>query len=121
MLVVDADAAGGDMAAGMLFGRVPVDHGLLSWSAAARRVPAMEAAVMLGQHVVALPEAPHVWMLPGFQNAAQAAAMDSGGWERMSRALEREGSVASRDVLVDTGRLDDASAWPVIRRRTGCC
>jgi MinD-like ATPase involved in chromosome partitioning or flagellar assembly len=115
VLVVDADAAGGDMAPGMLVGRVQVDHGLLSWSAAARRVPAMEAAVMLGQHVVALPEAPHVWMMPGFQNAAQAAALDSSGWERLSRALEREGSVAARDVLVDTGRLNDASCWPVIR------
>jgi MinD-like ATPase involved in chromosome partitioning or flagellar assembly len=115
VLVVDADAAGGDMAPGMLVGRVQVDHGLLSWSAAARRVSALEAAVMLGQHVVALPEAPQVWMMPGFQNAAQAAALDSSGWERLSRALEREGSVAARDVLVDTGRLTESSCWPVIR------
>jgi MinD-like ATPase involved in chromosome partitioning or flagellar assembly len=115
VLVVDADPAGGDMVAGLLAGRVQVDHGLLSWSAAARRVPAMEAAMVIGQHVVCLPEAPRVWMMPGFQNAAQAAALDSGGWERLSRALEREASVAVRDVLVDTGRLSDASCWPVIR------
>jgi MinD-like ATPase involved in chromosome partitioning or flagellar assembly len=115
VLVVDADAAGGDMAAGLLAGRVQVDHGLLSWSVAARRVPAMEAAVMLGQHVVALPEAPRVWMMPGFQNSVQSASLDSGGWERLSRALEREASVAARDVLVDSGRLTDASCWPVIR------
>ena len=115
VLVVDADAAGGDMAPGLLAGRVQVDHGLLSWSVAARRVPALEAAVMLGQHVVALPEAPQVWMMPGFQTSVQSASLDSGGWERLSRALEREGSVAARDVLVDTGRLTEASCWPVIR------
>ena len=115
VLVVDADAAGGDMAAGLLAGRVRVDRSLLSWSVAARRVPALDAASMLGQHAVALPEAPRVWLMAGFQNAAQASALDAGGWERLSRALEREGSVADRDVLVDAGRLTDASCWPVIR------
>lgn len=115
VLAVDADPAGGDMAAGRLLGRMNVDHGVLSWSAAARRAPAMEAAAMLTEHVVGLPEASHMWLLPGFQNAAQAAAMDAGSWDRIARALERETAVTGRDVLVDTGRLSDASCWPVIR------
>src|SRR4249919_425304 len=76
VLAVDADPAGGDMAAGLLFGRVPIDQGLLSWATATRRMPALEAAAALAGHVVTLPEAPNVWVLPGFQNAAQAAAMD---------------------------------------------
>jgi MinD-like ATPase involved in chromosome partitioning or flagellar assembly len=115
VLTVDADPAGGDMAAGLLLGRVQVDHGVLSWSAAARRAPAIEAATMIAGHVVALPEAPQVWMMPGFQNASQATAMDGGGWDRLARALEREAFAAGRDVLVDTGRLSDVSCWPVIR------
>ena len=113
VLAVDADPAGGDMAAGLLFGRVPIDQGLLSWTAATRRVAALEAAAALAGHVVTLPEAPHVWVLAGFQNAAQAAAMDPAAWDRIAMALE--GAAASRDVLVDAGRLADVSAWPVIR------
>ncbi len=115
VLAVDADPGGGDMAAGLLLGRVQVDHGLLSWSAAARRASPMEAATMFAGHVVVLPEAPHVWVMPGFQNAAQAAAMDAGGWDGLARALERAGPAAARDVLVDCGRLGDGSCWPVIR------
>ena len=114
-LVVDADPAGGDMAAGLLLGRMQAGHSVLSWSAAARRMPAAEAAMMIAQHVVALPEEPHVWVMPGFQTAARASAMDPGSWERLARALQREGGESNRDVLVDTGRLSDASCWPVIR------
>lgn len=115
VLAVDADPAGGDMAAGLLLGRMQAGHSVLSWSAASRRMPPMEAATVIAQHVVVLPEAPHVWVMPGFQTAAQAAAMDAGSWERLARALEREGAAGQRDVLVDTGRLSDASCWPVIR------
>jgi MinD-like ATPase involved in chromosome partitioning or flagellar assembly len=113
VLAVDADPAGGDLSAGLLLGRGQVDHGVLSWSTAARRAPAVEAAAMIAGHVVALPEAPQVWLMPGFQTAAQAAAMDAGGWDRMAAALHREASTG-RDVLVDTGRLGDGSCWPVI-------
>src|SRR5664279_4468825 len=56
VLVVDADPAGGDMAAGLLLGRMRAGHGVLSWSAAARRMPAVEASSVIGEHVVALPE-----------------------------------------------------------------
>lgn len=115
VLVVDADPAGGDMAAGLLLGRMRAGHSVLSWSAAARRMPAAEAAMVIAQHVVVLPEEPHVWVMPGFQTAAQSAAMDPGSWERLALALQLEGSDGQRHVLVDTGRLCDASCWPVIR------
>jgi MinD-like ATPase involved in chromosome partitioning or flagellar assembly len=113
VLAVDADPGGGDMAAGLLFGRAPVDRGLLTWAAASRRTSAVEAAAMIASHVVVMPEAPHVWLLPGVQHAGQAAAMDPASWDRIALALERE--AASRDVLVDCGRLGEASAWPLIR------
>lgn len=113
-LAVDADPAGGDMAAGLLVGRLHVDRGVFSWSAATRRLPAMEAAAALADHAVSLPEAPHLWFVPGFQIAAQASALDADGWDRLARALERETAVAGRDVLVDTGRLGGTSCWPVI-------
>jgi MinD-like ATPase involved in chromosome partitioning or flagellar assembly len=115
VLAVDADPAGGDMAAGLLLGRVQVDRGLLSWSTATRRASATEAATMLAGHMVGLPEAPHLWVMPGFQNAAQAAAMDAGGWDGLARALEPAQAAAGRDVVVDCGRLGDRSCWPVIR------
>jgi MinD-like ATPase involved in chromosome partitioning or flagellar assembly len=115
VLTIDADPAGGDMAAGLLLGRVQVDLGVLSWSAAARRAPAAEAATMIAAHVVTLPEATQLWVMPGFQNASQSTAMDAGGWDRLARALERETAATGRDVLVDTGRLSDSSCWPVIR------
>lgn len=115
VLVIDADAAGGDMAAGLLGGRIPGGQGLLSWNAAARRASAAEAAAMFAQNVVALPEAPGVWVMPGLQSAPQAAAMDVGGWERLARAAGRVDAVLGRDVLVDAGRLSAASCWPVLR------
>jgi MinD-like ATPase involved in chromosome partitioning or flagellar assembly len=115
VLAVDADPAGGDMAAGLLLGRVPVDRGLLSWSTATRRASGVEAAVMLAGHVVGLPEAPHLWVMPGFQNAAQAGALDAGGWDGLARGLEPAQAAAGRDVVVDCGRVGDRSCWPVIR------
>jgi MinD-like ATPase involved in chromosome partitioning or flagellar assembly len=115
LLVIDCDVAGGDMASGLVVGRVSGDHGLLSWVTATRRAPAIEAATMIGQHVVALPEASQVWLMPGLQNAGQAAAMTGGGWDRLALALERAPALIGRDVLVDTGRLGPLSCWPVLR------
>jgi hypothetical protein len=115
VLAVDADPAGGDIAAGLLLGRVPVDRGLLSWSTSTRRVSPMQAAGMFAGHVVALPEAPQLWVMPGFQNAAQAAAMDAGGWDGLARGVGQAQAAAGRDVVVDAGRLGDRSCWPVIR------
>src|SRR5436305_13588648 len=67
LLVADCDPAGGDMAPGLLAGRVGLDRGLLSWSTAARRgLPGTAAAALLTEHTVQVPERPEVALLPGF-------------------------------------------------------
>ena len=117
LLVADCDPAGGDMAPGLLAGRLRADRGLLSWSMAARRdVPALRAAPLLVEHAVQLPEQPGVWLVPGFAAAAQGASFTTEAWERLARALERWSTPMGRDALVDAGRLvGDRSGWPVLR------
>ena len=114
VLLVDADACGGDMVPGMLPGRVGTERGLLSWLVATRRNTVLEAAQVLAEHVVSLPEAPAVWLMPGVQHGGQAQTLASGGWERLARVLERELSAGGRDVIVDTGRLSPGACWPVL-------
>ena len=115
VLVVDCDPAGGDMVPGMLAGRVPLDRGLLSWSVSTRRATVMDATMALLSHVVSIPEVPGISLLPGIQNAAQVAALDVAGWQRLASTLEVSSAAIGRDVLVDTGRLVEASCWPVLR------
>jgi hypothetical protein len=117
LLVADCDPAGGDMAAGLLPGRIRTDRGLLSWSMAARRdVPALTAAALLGEHAVQLPEQPEAWLVPGFSTAAQGASFTGPAWERLALALERSSTSMRRDALVDAGRLvADRGCWPVVR------
>jgi MinD-like ATPase involved in chromosome partitioning or flagellar assembly len=114
VLLVDADGAGGDMVPGMLPGRVGTECGLLSWLVATRRYTVLEAAQALAEHVVSLPEAPGVWLMPGVQHGGQAQPLVLGGWERLAQALEREPTAAGRDVIVDTGRLSSRACWPVL-------
>jgi MinD-like ATPase involved in chromosome partitioning or flagellar assembly len=114
VLLVDADPCGGDMVPGMLPGRVDTERGLLSWLVVTRRLAVLEAARVLAEHVVALPEAPGVWLMPGVQHGGQAAPLASGGWERLARVLEREPTAGRRDVIVDTGRLSSGACWPVL-------
>jgi MinD-like ATPase involved in chromosome partitioning or flagellar assembly len=114
VVLVDADACGGDMVPGMLPGRVGTERGLLSWLVATRRHTVLEAAQVLAEHVVWLPEAPQVWLMPGVQHGGQAQPLASGGWERLARVLEREPTAAGRDVIVDTGRLSSGACWPVL-------
>jgi MinD-like ATPase involved in chromosome partitioning or flagellar assembly len=117
LIVVDCDPAGGDMAAGLLAGRVTAARGLLSWSLAARRdVPALDPAALLAEHAVQLPEAPGVWLLAGFASAAQGASFTAEAWDRLASALERSSAVVERDVLVDAGRLvAEHGCWPLMR------
>ncbi len=115
VLAVDADPGGGDMAPGLLLGRTSLAGGVLSWSAAARRLSAVESAGLVASHVIALPEAPNVWIMPGFQHDHQAGSLDPGAWDRLGRALRALAADAGRDVLVDTGRLSDSSCWPVMK------
>ena len=114
VLLVDADPCGGDMVPGMLPGRVGTERGLLSWLVATRRHTVLEAARVLAEHVVCLPEAPQVWLMPGVQHGGQAHPLASGGWERLARVLEREPTTGGRDVIVDTGRLSPGACWPVL-------
>lgn len=117
LLVVDADPAGGDMAAGLLAGRVSAERGLLSWSAAARRgVTATAAAGLLPAHAVEVPERPGVWFVPGFTNATQGSSFTEQTWERLALTLAGSGSALGRDALVDLGRIVGTRApWPVLR------
>jgi hypothetical protein len=117
LLVADCDAAGGDMAPGLLAGRVSADRGLLSWSTAARRgIPAMQAATMVAEHAVQLPEQPQVWLLPGFTTAAQGTSFTAEAWERLALALHTSSVSIGRDALVDAGRLvTERGCWPVLR------
>jgi MinD-like ATPase involved in chromosome partitioning or flagellar assembly len=114
VLLVDADPAGGDVVPGLLPGRASTESGLLSWSVATRHLPAMEATAAMVEHVLALPEAGDAWVMPGLQSGAQAGALTGGGWSRLATTVERCRSVLGRDVLVDAGRLGEASCWPVI-------
>src|SRR3954468_20005568 len=117
LLVADCDPAGGDMAPGLLAGRVGLDRGLLSWSTAARRgLPATAAATLLTEHAVQVPERPQVSLLPGFATATQGTSFTSETWERLALALEQAAATAGQDVLVDAGRLvTDRGCWPVLR------
>jgi MinD-like ATPase involved in chromosome partitioning or flagellar assembly len=117
LLLADCDQAGGDMAPGLLAGRVGVDRGLLSWSTAARRgLPATAAATVLAEHAVQVPEHPQVALIPGFATATQGTSFTSETWERLALALEESTNLLRRDVLVDAGRLvTDRGCWPVLR------
>ncbi len=114
VLLVDADPAGGDVMPGLLPGRATTDTGLLSWLVATRHLAAMDATAVLAEHALSLPEAGDAWVLPGLQGPGQAGVLASGGWTRLATTVERCGPVLNRAVIVDIGRLGDASGWPVI-------
>lgn len=115
LLTVDADPAGGDMAPGMLCGRITMERSLVTWSAAARRdTPVLTAAGLLAEHAVLIPEAPQVWFVPGFLSAVQAEAFTSATWVQLGKALEKSNAGLGRDALVDAGRIIDARGpWPL--------
>ncbi len=117
LLLADCDQAGGDMAPGLLAGRVSVDRGLLSWSTVARRgLPATAAATLLTEHAVQVPERPQVSLIPGFAKATQGSSFTSETWERLALALEGSTTTMGRNVLVDAGRLiTNRGCWPVLR------
>lgn len=113
VLLVDADPFGGDVVPGLLPGRLTADLGLLTWATATRRETVLASVEAITEHVVALPEAPGVWLMPGLQSASQMGAVTP-AWARLAQSLERASSVLGRDVIVDAGRLGDASCWPVV-------
>lgn len=117
LLTVDCDVAGGDMAPGLLAGRVALDRGLVSWSAAARHgLPVAAAAALLAEHAIRLPEHPDVSLLPGFGTSVQGRSFSTEAWERLAGALSQPAVRHGGDALVDAGRLvSDRGCWPVMR------
>ncbi len=115
VLVVDADPAGGVVVAGWLAGRVGLDRGLLTFAAATRHLDPAAGAELgreLAGHVVGVPEAPGVWVLPGLGHAGQAAGLDADGWYRLAAAVA--GLPWAADVLVDCGRSCGMLPWPLL-------
>jgi len=132
VLVVDADPGGGDIAAGWLGGRVGLDRGLLSFAAATRHTDTPSVAE-LAAHVVGVPDAPRVLVLPGLAHAGQAGGLEPRVWTRLLSAATApwppaepsageagegeagEGAAGVRvDVLADCGRIGPATPWPLL-------
>ena len=126
VLLVDADPAGGDLAAGWLGGRVGLDRGLLSFAAATRHTDTPGVAE-LAAHVVGVPEAPRVLVLSGLAHAGQAGGLQARVWARLLAAAtapwppakpsagHREGAAGVRvDVLADCGRIGPVTPWPLL-------
>ena len=101
ILVVDADPAGGDIAAGWLGGRLGLDRGLLSFAAATRHIDAPAAADLTG-HAVAVPDVPGVMVLPGLGHAGQAGGLDGRSWVRLAAAAATP-SVAAAPAATGIG------------------
>jgi hypothetical protein len=131
VLVVDADPAGGDVAAGWLGGRVGLDRGLLSFAAATRHSTAVSPADV-APHVVVVRDAPRVMVLTGLAQAGQAGAVDGRVWSRLAAAAAPPWPVAGRpspgssigalpalgtvqvDLLADCGRIGTQAPWPLL-------
>lgn len=107
-LVIEADPAGGDLAARH---RLPASPGLVSLAAAARR---QSSAELLAEHSQQLPGGLRV--VPGPVAAEQARAALGVLTTRGVRAMRAAASPQDAAVLVDVGRLDSSSpALPLIR------
>ena len=105
VLVVEADPAGGDLAARLELPAVP---GLVSLAAAGRR--GLSGAVVL-EHAQDVSE--RAGLLVGPPSSRQArAALDLLG-ERLVSAMD---DVAGMDILIDCGRLDAASSAAALAR-----
>lgn len=127
VLLVDADPAGGDLAAGWLAGRVGLDRGLLSFAAATRHTDTPGVAE-LAAHVVGVPDAPRVLVLPGLAHAGQAGGLQERVWTRLLAAATApwppaeptpdpggDAAVGVRvDVLADCGRIGPTTPWPLL-------
>jgi MinD-like ATPase involved in chromosome partitioning or flagellar assembly len=106
-LLVDADPAGGDTAAGVLRGAVPVGAGMLAL-ASVRGVPAGRAVAAAS---TALRADGAAQLIPGVPDAARAGALPL-AWDRLNEA---RAALADQhvDLLVDAGRLEAQAdvAW----------
>ena len=115
VLAADCDAAGGDIAAGWLSGRVGTDRGVVSAVTEMRHgQPPSPGEVF--RHCAGIPEADGVLVLPGLANAGQAGALGAGGWSRLAAglAVAQWPGRARLDVVADCGRLIEPVPWPVL-------
>ena len=116
VMLVDADIAGGDVAAGIWGGTIRVDLGLLTWTTAARRAPdALTASRLFLEHAVAIPDQPHLCFLPGLSSASQSLNLTPDIWTKLASSLQSAPASLGRDVIVDAGRVvGDRAPWPVL-------
>ncbi|WP_187346914.1 chromosome partitioning protein [Saccharomonospora sp. CUA-673] len=106
--MVEADPAGGDLAARH---HLPANPGLVSLAAAARR---QSSAALLAQHSQRLPGGLRV--VPGPVAAEQARAALGVLTTRGVRATRAAAAAPDAAILVDVGRLDSSSpALPLVR------
>jgi hypothetical protein len=107
VVVVDADPAGPDTAAGILQGAAYPDAGLLALAADRTGEP---ADAVLG-HAVALDPSGRTLLLPGIPDEARAAAMPL-AWDVLAEARVGLGG-SGFDLIVDAGRVSrDGAARP---------
>jgi MinD-like ATPase involved in chromosome partitioning or flagellar assembly len=105
-LGVDADAVGGDMAAGVLRGGAPVYSGMLPL-ATARGADPVRAVEGCAVHLRADGSAR---VIPGVPDSARATAL-AFAWGTLEEA-RAELDAAGTDVLVDAGRVDLSDPVP---------
>jgi len=113
VLLVDADASGGDIAPGFLAARVSTAHGLVSFACATRRADTRPASALV-EHLTLVPEYPTLRVLAGMRSATQADIMTGPGWARLAQALATASTMDSGvDVIVDMGRIGEKTGWPL--------
>ena len=104
-LLVELDAAGGDLAARL---GLPTDPGLASWAAASRH-DGSEAAIW--HHANTLPAGGAVVVAPTDPIQCESSSRTIG--PRLITMLEQTGT----DTVIDMGRLSDASTVPEVGRQ----
>lgn len=105
-IAVDADPAGGDIAAGVLAGAAPATSGMLAL-ATSREQDALRA---VSEAAIPLRPDGTARVIPGVPDSARAPALNL-AWDHLDRALP-ELDVSSVDVLIDCGRVDTPTLLP---------
>jgi len=117
VLAVDADPVRGALVPGWLSrwwvsGRISTETGVVTVAAATRGLEAVPAEALAG-HAQEVPHARHVRVLPGLLHREQSVAIGTDGWTRLASAL-RDVTRCGPDVLIDAGRRDPRTAWPLL-------
>lgn len=117
VLVIDADPSGGDLLSGWtgrwwVSGELRSDANVVSFASTTRHLDAVPAEALVG-HVQQVPDLDHVQLLAGLTRRAQAEAIGPEGWQRLAYAA-RDVADGEADVLVDLGRWEPATPWPLL-------